>query len=404
MRRRGARGRSNAGEERGDGERTSAAPEALEAMEFPVTVAPPAEDEELVEEIRTAFEAPVVGARTTWQPSTLGWVARRGLMALIFIGILIAPLFVNQVQDDLISLAFIYVVIGLSINILMGYAGQISLGHQAFVGVGAFTSAYMVSTAHLTFWIAFLVAGLSGAAAALVLGFIALRLKGLFLALITLAYGSVARLTIFNLPSLTGGGAGARAPRPPGFDSHTNKPYVYLCLMVLVALMYIDWRFIRSKVGRAIQAIRENELAAASFGINVTAYKLIAFVASGVFAGLGGSLYAHQQTSVSAGNFDFTLALTFVLMVVVGGLNSRVGVFIGSAFFALFKPVLATISVTASLYSGLIGAVLLLLTLTGFPGGIAQQIAPLLRWFRGGRLSEGHRTQLVQAGGAGVRP
>jgi branched-chain amino acid transport system permease protein len=157
---------------------------------------------------------------------------------------------------------------------------------------------------------------------------------------------------------------------------------------------------VRSKVGRAIFAIRENEISAASFGVNVTAYKLLAFTVSGVFAGLGGSLFAHQVQLVQAANFDFTFALTLVLMVVVGGLGSRVGVFIGSCFFALFPLVFNRYSK----YTALIGAVLLLLTLTQFQGGIAQQIEPVLRWFRGGKLRERHHAQIVTPGGAGVRP
>jgi branched-chain amino acid transport system permease protein len=169
---------------------------------------------------------------------------------------------------------------------------------------------------------------------------------------------------------------------------------------VVAVLLYVDWRMVRSKVGRAIFAIRENEISAASFGINVTAYKLLAFTVSGVFAGLGGSLFAHQVQLVQAANFDFTFALTLVLMVVVGGLGSRVGVFIGSCFFALFPLVFNKYS----RYTALIGAVLLLLTLTQFQGGIAQQIEPILRWFRGGKLREPHRAQVVQTGGAGVRP
>jgi branched-chain amino acid transport system permease protein len=170
-------------------------------------------------------------------------------------------------------------------------------------------------------------------------------------------------------------------------------------MAVAAALLYVDWRMVRSKVGRAIFSIRENELAAASFGINITGYKLLAFTVSGIFAGLGGSLYAHQQQLVQAANFDFTFALTLVLMVVVGGLGSRVGVLIGSTFFALFPLVFNAISQ----YTALIGAILLLLTLTQFHGGIAEQIAPILRWFGGGTLRK-RPTQVIRTGGDGVSP
>jgi len=335
-------------------------------------------------------------------PSAGGWVARRGLLAIMVLGVVAAPLFyrgdAGQTKLTWMAIGMIYIIFGLSINVLVGYAGQISLGHQAFVGVGAFTSAYIVSVSHASFWVAFVLAGVSGAISAALLGFIALRLKGLFLALITLAYGTVAQFTLFNISSLTGGGAGARAPRPAGFTS--NMQFAYLCMAVTAALLYIDWRMVRSKVGRAIFAIRENELSAASFGINITSYKLLAFTVSGVFAGLGGSLFAHQQQLVQASSFDFTFALTLVLMVVVGGLGSRVGVLIGSTFFALFPLVFNAIS----LYTALIGAVALLLTLTRFHGGIAEQIAPILRWFGGGTLRKQRRSHVVPTGGESVSP
>lgn len=375
--------------------------EALTQIE--IATEPTAEStDEVLEEVRHAFERVEHPAETRHGPSASGWIVRRAVLALIVLGIVTAPLFyrgdAGQTKLTWMALGLIYVVFGLSINVLMGYAGQISLGHQAFVGVGAFTSAYLVSVSHQSFWIAFILSGLSGAVSAVLLGFIALRLRGLFLALITLAYGTVAEFTLFEIPSLTGGGAGARAPRPAGFTA--NMQFAYLCMAVVVVLLYVDWRMVRSKVGRAIFAIRENEISAASFGINVTAYKLLAFTVSGVFAGLGGSLFAHQVQLVQAANFDFTFALTLVLMVVVGGLGSRVGVFIGSCFFALFPLVFNKYS----RYTALIGAVLLLLTLTQFQGGIAQQIEPILRWFRGGKLREPHQAQVVQTGGAGVRP
>jgi branched-chain amino acid transport system permease protein len=385
----------------GESPRSADVSGAVTQIVIPTEAAPTSTDE-VLEEVRHAFEHVEPEAAPPTGPSTAGWIARRGLLAAIVAGIIVAPLFYNgqagETKLTWMAIGLIYVIFGLSINILMGYAGQISLGHQAFVGVGAFTSAYFVSVSHLSFWIAFILAGVSGAISAVLLGFIALRLRGLFLALITLAYGTVAQFTLFNIPSLTGGGAGARAPRPAGFTG--NKEFAYLCMAVVAVLLYVDWRMVRSKVGRAIFAIRENEVSAASFGINVTGYKLLAFTVSGVFAGLGGALFAHQVQLVQAANFDFTFALTLVLMVVVGGLGSRVGVFIGSCFFALFPLVFNRYSK----YTALIGAVLLLLTLTQFQGGIAQQIEPVLRWFRGGKLRERHHAQIVTPGGAGVRP
>ncbi|MGH2829524.1 MAG: branched-chain amino acid ABC transporter permease [Actinomycetota bacterium] len=371
----------------------------------------------IAEEVAESEAPQEQAAGTAWSPTRGGWIARRLVAgAIIAIGIL-APLRVSETEQlDAISLALIYVMVGLSINVLMGYLGQISLGHQAFVGVGAFTAARLASKAGAPFIVNIVAAGISGAVAAMLLGVVALRLKGLYLALITLAYGTVAADTIFNTPAITGGGAGAQAIRPGFMDG--DRAFIYVCMLVVALFLYFDWRMVRSKVGRAIFAIRENELAAASFGINVTVYKLVAFVLSGIMAGIAGALFGYRVESVDAGNFDFALALTFVLMVVVGGLGSRVGVFIGSAFFALidllihslfgtaFGKWLAQVSFIAQLeiYPQFIGAMLLLLTLTLAPGGIAQQIRPVTNWLSGKRFRERHGTVAIREGGAGVRP
>ncbi|HEX9695942.1 MAG TPA: branched-chain amino acid ABC transporter permease [Actinomycetota bacterium] len=371
----------------------------------------------VAEEEAAAMAHVEVSKPKPWTPSKSGWIARRGVAVLIAAIVLGSPALVENVENlRAISLAMIYVIVGLSINILMGYAGQISLGHQAFVGVGAFTAALVVTKAQAPFFVALILAGVIGAVSAFLLGMVALRLKGLYLALITLAYGAVAEFTIFATPAITGGGAGVNAVRPSFLVS--ERTFVYFSMVVVAGALYIDWRLVRSKVGRAIFAIRENELAAASFGINVTSYKLIAFVISGIFAGVAGALFGFRVESVDAANFDFALGLTFVLMAVVGGLGSRVGVFIGSAFFAILDLLIHSLFGSGightiakvgflkqlELYPGFIGAVLLLLTLTLYPGGIAQQIKPITGWLAGKRLKDHGHGVTIREGGAGVRP
>ncbi len=373
-----------------------------------------------------AFEQPDTAPVEVWRPGVAGWVARRAVLFAVLALAAATPMLLPLNQVGTVSLAFVFIVVGLSINVLMGYLGQISLGHQAFVGVGAFTAALIVpeETTFGSFWAGLIVAGVTGGMAALLLGLVALRLKGLYLALITLAYGAIAENSIFNIEKLTGGGGGAAANRPSIVNG--DRAYAYLCLAVVVVLLYVDWRLVRSKVGRAFFAIRDNELAAASFGVNVMAYKLMAFVISGVIAGFAGSLFAHLNQVVVASDFNFFLALTFVLMVVVGGLASRPGVVIGSAFFAVLPlllhelfgidvvrrfidrseswPIVGPILSQLPDHVAFVGALLLLLTLTKFPGGIAQQMEPVLRWLRGGRIRGHGATQEVVTGGAGVRP
>jgi branched-chain amino acid transport system permease protein len=282
--------------------------------------------------------------------------------------------------------------------VLLGYVGQISLGHQAFVGIGAFASAYMVTEQNQPFWVAIVVAAAVGAVQAVVLGAISLRVTGLYFALVTLAYGLVAEQNIFQIEELTGGGQGQPAPKPAGFE--TDLRYYYLSLAFLALVLWLDWRMMRSKGGRALLALRENPRVASTFGINVRLMTVFAFAVSGAFAGLGGALLAHNDTFVSPEVWNFNLALVFVIMTVVGGLRSRAGVVIGSAFFALLgyfidkfgwlESLLADIpaprDLTPELAPLVIGPVLLLITLTRFPGGIGQQIRPLQRWLSGHRL------------------
>jgi len=349
-------------------------------------------------------EIPVVRAEFRATPG--GLLIRAGVAATIALVVFLVPVVTDTVWDDRISLAAIFAIIGLSINVITGYAGQVSLGHQAFVGIRAFMSAFMVKPtgAHASFFLAVPVAGLTGAALAFALGLIALRIRGLYLALITLAFGLVAQGTIFNWRQFTGGGAGAPAPRPAGFES--NQAYAYLCLLFLGFFLLIDWRLAKSKAGRAIVSVRSDERVAATLGVNVVGYKLLAFVVSGFIAGVAGSLFAHQTQFVYANNFDFTTALVWVIMAVVGGLGSRAGVVIGSAFFALFPYLLQSAvhtfdksasDVTLASYTPLVGALLLLVTLTRYPGGIAQQILPIRRWLAGGPFLEHRRPRAPAA-------
>jgi branched-chain amino acid transport system permease protein len=289
--------------------------------------------------------------------------------------------------------ACIYAIVGLSLNIVIGYTGQLSLGHQGFVGVGAFTAAYALTVQGVPFAVTFVLAGLLAAAFALVIGLVALRITGLYLALITLVFGLALETSLFEVPEFTNQGGGQPAVRPDWlFD---DGRYYLFCLAFLVAAVYVDWRLMKSKVGRALLALKENERVAEAFGINVTAYKLIAFTLSGTLAGVAGALLAFRIGIVTGSGFGFFLALTFVLMTVVGGLGNRLGVIIGSTIFAVLDFVLTETPVHVveefffrtdamkQFAPQFIGAFLLLLTLTQFPGGIAQQFKAFFDWLGG---------------------
>ncbi|THV38695.1 branched-chain amino acid ABC transporter permease [Glycomyces buryatensis] len=318
------------------------------------------------------------------------WTVLRIVLVLAALALVAYPLiFGGDVWAQRISRGAIYAIIGLSINTLTGHAGQISLGHQAFVGIGAFAAAFMASRLGAPLGFGLGAAALVGAITAAIVGMVALRVSGLYLALVTLAFGMTAETTIFNWREFTGGGAGASAPRPAIVESDFS--YALLCLGVLALVLYADWRMVATKTGRALAAVRNNEQIAATLGVNVTGYKLAAFCFSGLAAGLAGGLFAHWNQVVQALDFEFQVALVWVLMTVVGGLRSRLGVIIASAFFALLPLTLPNFLASLpwqppflneAVYHVLppfIVVVLLLIVLRFFPGGLGQLLAPLTR-------------------------
>lgn len=342
-----------------------------------------------------------------FRPSVGGWVARGVLWAalawLVFAvpaGFL-SPFDLGVSDVDHITQAAVFAIIGLSLNVLVGYAGTISLGHQAFVGIGAFVAAYMVVDLGIDFWLAVPIAAAFGGLQAALLGAVSLRLSGLYFALVTFGYGMFAEQTLFGITELTGGEGGKTVTRPLGFEDATT--YYFLCCGFLAAVLWLDWRLTRSKGGRALNALRENPRVASSFGINVKAYTLLAFVTSGVFAAIAGVLLAHLEELIVPAKFNFPLGLLFILMTVVGGLRNRTGVVIGSVFFALmeggwlFKTWLFDVTQVDWVFEDwiglplvftpfVIGPILLILTITMFPGGIGEQIAPIKEWLLGRRF------------------
>lgn len=298
--------------------------------------------------------------------------------------------------------ACIYAIVAISLNILIGYTGQLSLGHNGFFGIGAFAAAYSLTVHQVPFAVTFVIAGLVGAVFALVMGVVALRITGLYLALITLVFGLTLEESLFEVSWLTNAGGGQPAERPEWLFSDTN--FFYFCLAFLLVAVYVDFRLVRSKTGRALLALKENERVAEAFGVNVTVYKLIAFVLSGTLAGVAGALLAYRIGIVTASGLGFTLALTFVLMTVVGGLGSRLGVILGASLFASLGYILeetwmhgvqqflagffsfgsSTAEANIAQFSvGLLGALGLLITVVQFPGGLAQQFKAYFDWLFG---------------------
>ena len=337
-----------------------------------------------------------------------GVASRVGVLGLLLLLALTSPLLVSDVHVTIVARAAVFGIVALSMNVIVGYTGQVSLGHAAFLGVGAFASGYALTELEMPWGAAAVVAACTGAVAALVLGAAALRISGLYLALVTIAYGLFAQETLFNIRSLTGGGAGQQAPRPDLFS--TDIRFAFLCILCLGGALVLDWRLVSSKTGRAIQALRDDERVAASWGIAVTRYKIAAFVISGALAGVAGALFASIQGIVSKEDFGQSLSITFLLMTVVGGAGSRWGVVQGGILFATLPTLLdgaheswhvfPFTELTAT-WEPAIGALLLILTLIAFPGGIAQQQSHVLRWLSFGPFREARDADADGAGGDG---
>jgi branched-chain amino acid transport system permease protein len=332
-----------------------------------------------------------------FRPTPAGWAARAGLV--LGVGLLtVGYVFRYQpVHSNVLANGIVIAIGALSLNVLIGYTGQISLGHQAFVGIGAFMSAYVISRSSQSFYVGLAAAAAIGVAQAVVLGLIALRVRGLYFALVTLVWGFVGENSIFRLKGFTGGGAGQNAPRPGGFTS--DRQFLLLCAVVLTIILLVDWRLVSSKAGRALQALRESPQVAASFGVNVRGYTLLSFAVAGFYAGVAGALFAARRTNVVAEDFTFALvALPYLIVAVVGGLRRRGGIVLFALLYVLADDWLPDFAKTlkiryvaerSGLFIQALSGVLAIATLIFQPDGLGTITAPLGRWLRGERFAIG---------------
>jgi branched-chain amino acid transport system permease protein len=264
--------------------------------------------------------------------STLFWY-----LALIVV-LLVLPV---QADDYLLSqLSFIcmYGVGAVGLMLLTGYTGQISLGHAAFLAIGAYTSAIMTSVG-VPFVLALPAAGVAAGAAGIVIGLPALRLSGLYLAVATMGFGFIVEEILIRWEGLTGGSMGfyPDPPRIGSFAFDTERNFYYLALSVLIAATLIARNILRSPTGRGMIAVRDSEVAAQAVGISLAKYKTIAFAISSFFGGLAGSLYAHKISFINPESFTILVSIEFLAIIVIGGLGSLHGAVYGTAF-VIFLP------------------------------------------------------------------
>ena len=227
----------------------------------------------------------------------------------------------------------IYVVLASSLNLIIGFTGMYSLGHGAFYGIGAYTSAILATSLGWPFWLTMPLAGLFTALVGAFLGLATLRLRQTFLVFGTLAFGEIVRIIIMNWPSLTRGPMGIPGIPSPvifGFELTSSAHWYYLIMVFAVLMVFVIQRLYHSRVGRAWVAIREDEVAAASMGVSVFGYKVLAFTISCLIAGLCGAFYAHFVSFISADQFGMSESFLILTMVALGGTGSIIGPIIGA--------------------------------------------------------------------------
>jgi branched-chain amino acid transport system permease protein len=266
-------------------------------------------------------------------------VQRRWYAALL-VGTLILPALVPDYVGD-ISLVFIYGLCGLSLMVLAGYTGLVSLGHAAFLGIGAYAHVYFVQDLGLPWMAGVLLAALITAGAGTLVGLPALRMTGVYLTIATLAFALIIQEVFTRWDTVTHGLKGRPVDKPVifGISFANDLAFYFLCLAVLIAGLWLTANLLRAPTGRAWVAIRDSEIAAQSMGVHLARYKTLAFAYSAALMGAAGALFAHKIGFLAPDIFSVLLSIQFLLMVVVGGLGSLHGALYGAVFVAML-PVL----------------------------------------------------------------
>ncbi|MCC6717919.1 MAG: branched-chain amino acid ABC transporter permease [Acetobacteraceae bacterium] len=332
-------------------------------------------------QLKTDYAQDLVLAR---KPSSLAWY---GLLLAI---LLLIPHTLSEFYVGEMSFVFIYAIAGVGLMLLTGYTGLVSLGHAAFLGIGAYANAILLAKG-VPFALSLPAAGLIAAFAGVVIGIPTLRMSGLYLAIATLAFGSIVGLVAEKWDSLTGGFDGFPVPHPSVLGLVITAPtgVYYLALGVLVLVVLVAMNILRSPLGRAMVAIRDSEISAQSMGINLALYKTVAFAISAGITGLAGALFALYVRHLAPDSFGVLLSIQLVTIVFIGGLGSLQGAIFGAIFVAQLPQVIAIvrddlpfgIGRMPGLEPSLFGLILVLVIMFE-PAGIHGRWLKLKRWCR----------------------
>jgi branched-chain amino acid transport system permease protein len=284
-------------------------------------------------------------------------VARSAVAA--FCALLVAfPFFATTYWLDVLNRIGIAVIAAMGLNVLTGFTGQISLGNAAFMAVGAYTTAALAARG-LPFLVVIPIAGAITAMVGMVFGVPSLRLKGLYLAMATLAAHFIVEFTVVHWESITGGVAGASVPSPRlgALQLDTDRKMYWLILPVAAASIWFAKNLFRTRVGKAFVAIRDHDISAEVMGVDVFRFKLLAFGVSSFYVGIAGSLLAYHAKIISPENFPLSIAVDQLGMIIIGGLGSVLGSVLGAAFITILPEILRLITgALASSFPGLVQA------------------------------------------------
>ena len=323
---------------------------------------------------------------------------------LVFVILSVLGLIVDQGFNPYIQRTFdlvlVNIILAMSLNLVNGYTGQFSLGHAGFMAIGAYASAYLSTKfpapvaipLHLLYFVIYaIIGGAIAAAAGWLVGQPSLRLKGDYLAIVTLGFGEIIRVIILNNEALGGarGFFGIPSPSPISLGSIILNPFYSFYLVAIawvVICFFVIYRLVHSNHGRAFMSIREDEIAADSIGINTTQVKVKAFVLSSFFAGVAGSLFAHCTNFIAPSTFSMLMSINIVIMVVLGGMGSMTGPILAAILISMLPEALRPLQeLTGQDYRMIIYSLILILLMLVRPQGLLgrQEVWDLWRKSRG---------------------
>lgn len=272
-------------------------------------------------------------------------IAKWAAAFFLVLFVVVVPLVLHEYYLSIFNLIFIAIVGALGLNILVGYTGQISIGHAAFMSVGAYTAANLAVKLDLPFWLTLPAGGLMAAVIGAIVGIPSLRIKGTYLAIATLASQLIIEWVINHTPAISGGAsASIEVPRPSlfGHEIKSQRELYFFTLFFAVIAIIATMNLVRSRIGRAFVAIRDQDIAAEIIGIDIFRYKLLAFAISSFYAGVCGVLYTYYFGIANYEAFQIGVSIDYLAMIIIGGLGSVLGSVLGAIFVTLLPIAIRT--------------------------------------------------------------